>query len=281
VYLLAPGLQDRLLPAKAWSFKEGESFTPFETATMDANFDKGVGLPGRVLASGQSAWIKDVTKDPNFARAKMVAEAGIKAGCAVPIFAGKDVIAVMEFFSTKAAEPDTDLLLLLENIGGQLGCVFERKRAEEELRNHRDNLEKTVKERTKELVIAKDRAETANRAKSAFLTSVSHELKTPLNSIIGFSDVLADGSAGPVTEEQKEYLDILHSSGHSLLSLVNNILDLSSMQAGDIKLELNEFDLDLSMTNWIHGMEQEFVNKNISFGMEIEPGIGTVTADEQ
>jgi PAS domain S-box-containing protein len=159
--------------------------------------------------------------------------------------------------------------------------ITKRKRLENELVEHRDHLQALVDERTEELVIAKDKAEAANKAKSVFLASVSHELKTPLNSIIGFSDVLTSGSAGPVTDEQKEYLDILHSSGHSLLSLVNNILELSSMGAGDVKLELNEFDLDMSMTNWIHGMEQEFADKNVSLSMEIESGIGTMTGDEQ
>jgi diguanylate cyclase (GGDEF)-like protein len=142
VYLLAPDSQDQLLPADAWSFKEGESFTPFVTATMNTSFDKGAGLPGRVLASGQSEWIENVTTDPNFPRAEVAAEAGIKAACAVPIFAGRDIIAVMEFFSRKAAEPDIDMLYLLEDIGGQLGRVFEREKAAQQLRHmaHRDSL---------------------------------------------------------------------------------------------------------------------------------------------
>jgi signal transduction histidine kinase len=168
----------------------------------------------------------------------------------------------------------------LRSLGTTLD-ITKRRQLENELMEHRDHLQVLVEKRTRELGTAKDKAETANKAKSAFLAAVSHELKTPLNSIIGFSDVLADGSAGPVTEEQKSYLGILHESGHSLLSLVNNILDLSSMQAGEVELELNEFDLDLSMTSWVQGMEQEFVNKNISFCMDVESGIGTVTADEK
>ncbi|MDT8376164.1 MAG: sensor domain-containing diguanylate cyclase [Mariprofundaceae bacterium] len=133
LYLLAPDAQGVLLPANAWSFKEGESFTPFVTATMNTSFDKGAGLPGEVLARGKSIWIEDVTKHPNFPRAQMAAEAGVRAACAVPIFAGEDIIAVMEFFSGKTAKPDIDLLHLLENIGGLLGRVFERQRAAEQL----------------------------------------------------------------------------------------------------------------------------------------------------
>jgi signal transduction histidine kinase len=154
--------------------------------------------------------------------------------------------------------------------------TLNRKQTEMVLQKYRDHLEDVVEE----LAIAKDKAEAANKAKSAFLASMSHELKTPLNAIIGFSGILADGSASPVTEEQKEYLDILHNSGHDLLSLINNILDLSRMEAGEIELKSNEFDLDSSMTNWVLGLQQEFADKNISLGMEAEPDIGTMTADE-
>ena len=166
------------------------------------------------------------------------------------------------------------------HISGTSLDITSSKQLENELRDHRNHLQELVDERTGELVIAKDRAEAADKAKSLFLAAVSHELKTPLNAIIGFSDLLADGSAGPVTEEQKEYLDILQSSGQNLLSLVNNILDLSRMGAGNVHLDLNEFDLDLSMTNWVQAMQQAFENKNISLSMAVESGIGTITADE-
>lgn len=105
-----------------------------------------------------------------------------------------------------------------------------------ELKRYRDDLEKLVEERTGELAAAKDQAETANRAKSAFLANMSHELRTPLNAIIGFADLLADEMAGPINDRQKEHLADILSSAQHLLDLINDILDLSKVEAGKMDL---------------------------------------------
>ncbi len=94
-----------------------------------------------------------------------------------------------------------------------------------------------IKEAEQSLVQAKIAAETANRAKSEFLANMSHELRTPLNSIIGFSDLMLDGNAGEIADMQKKFLGNISTSGKHLLSLINNILDLSKIEAG--KMELN------------------------------------------
>ena len=102
--------------------------------TEQTNFEIGVGLPGRVLASGKPEWIIDVTKDANFPRAKLANDIGVKAGFAFPVLVGTEVAAVLEFFSSEAVQPNEPLLEVMINVGTQLGRVIERRRSEESLR---------------------------------------------------------------------------------------------------------------------------------------------------
>jgi len=123
------GDNDLLNPSKIWILKEWTKFDTFRQVTDETKFVPGEGLPGRVLASGKAAWIKDVTKDSNFPRARLAREIGVKAGFAFPILIGPKVVAVMEFFAEEAMEPDARLLDVMEIIGYLLGRIFERDHA--------------------------------------------------------------------------------------------------------------------------------------------------------
>jgi len=132
-YMLADDGTDELVSAKLWHLDHPKQFETFRRVTEDTRFKPGIGLPGRVLLSGKSAWIVDVNKDPNFPRARVAEDIGVKAGFGFPVLVGRDVVAVLEFFSPEAVEPDQRLLDVMAHVGSQIGRVIERKRLEKEI----------------------------------------------------------------------------------------------------------------------------------------------------
>jgi PAS domain S-box-containing protein len=132
-YVLPPDGADRLVPTRIWHMHGTDKFAEFRKVTEKTEFEAGVGLPGRVLKSGKAEWITDVTKDANFPRAKLAKDIGVRAGFAIPVLVGSEVVAVLEFFAAEAMEPDDSLLMIFMQTGAQLGRVAERVRAQKEL----------------------------------------------------------------------------------------------------------------------------------------------------
>ena len=173
-----------------------------------------------------------------------------------------------------------------ENIGSHIILlamedITERKRLADELKKAHDALTSIVHERTKELAMANVqknelavsnlKLEDASRAKSEFLANMSHELRTPLNSVIGFSQVLLDQLFGPVNDKQEEYVGYILSSGKHLLLLINDILDLTKVESGGMKLELVTFLLRETLTSSVAMLKEKAKKGRIEILLELAP----------
>jgi signal transduction histidine kinase len=123
--------------------------------------------------------------------------------------------------------------------------------------------------------------EAASRHKSEFLANMSHELRTPLNAIIGFSEVLNERMFGELNDKQAEYLKDIHASGQHLLSLINDIPDLSKIEAGRMELELTHFDLPQAIDNALTLVRERAGRRGVALHQAVDEGLGQVTGDER
>ena len=123
--------------------------------------------------------------------------------------------------------------------------------------------------------------EVANKHKSEFLANMSHELRTPLNAIIGFSEVLVERMFGKLNEKQEEYLRDIHSSGQHLLSLINDILDLSKVEAGRMELDVSEFHLPTALQNAMTLVRERAQTHGIALKLRVDRKLGDIRADER
>jgi two-component system, NtrC family, sensor kinase len=123
--------------------------------------------------------------------------------------------------------------------------------------------------------------EVASQHKSEFLANMSHELRTPLNAIIGFSEVLTEHMFGELNEKQEEYLKDIHASGQHLLSLINDILDLSKIEAGRMELEVADFDLPAAIDNALTLVRERAGRRGIALHQAVDERLGAIRADER
>jgi signal transduction histidine kinase len=155
------------------------------------------------------------------------------------------------------------------------------RRAQEELLRSHKELENRVHERTAELRKTVNDLETANRAKSDFLANMSHELRTPLNHIMGFTDLILGKNFGELTELQEEYLnDVLDSSRH-LLSLINDILDLSKVEAGKMEMNLEDVSLRTLIESGLAMVKEKALKQDIRVTVKMSEALQTIRADER
>ncbi len=171
--------------------------------------------------------------------------------------------------------------VILRDISSRKQAEAALKKSEEDLRLLNTQLEQRVAERTQELSIAVRHAQEADRLKSVFLATMSHELRTPLNSIIGFSGILSQGLAGPLNDEQNKQLGMVRQSAQHLLSLINDILDLSKIEAGQMKVNRAPCDLRAVIESVLQLAQPLAAKKGLALEAEIGADIPTILSDAQ
>ncbi len=159
--------------------------------------------------------------------------------------------------------------------------ITERKRVERLLREANATLEQKVVERTGELQAALVRAEAADRIKSAFLATMSHELRTPLNSIIGFTGIVLQGLAGPLNPEQSKQLGMVRGSARHLLELINDVLDISKIEAGQLEVRSEPFAFREALERVTQSVRPLAEKKGLSLTVELGAAPTTLVGDRR
>jgi signal transduction histidine kinase len=194
---------------------------------------------------------------------RAVAELGIRSAVAVPLLRDGSAVGTISARHRQADAFSERQIELLKTFADQAVIAIENVRLFHE-----------IEDKSREL-------ELANRHKSEFLANMSHELRTPLNAIIGFSDVLLTRMFGELDAKQEEYLNDILSSGKHLLDLINDILDLSKVEAGRMELEPSEFSLTEAVRNSVTMVRERAANHGIAISYAVSPEAGEVEADER
>ena len=201
----------------------------------------GEGISGWVAERGDPLLVSDVREDPRYSGPS----GETRSELCVPLSSGSQVIGTLNVESPEVNAFTADDQRTLSTLGSNLAMLIERARLFEEIEGARAKLQ----QRAEALEKANARLKELDRLKSQFLANMSHELRTPLNSVIGFSEVLIDGLLGEMPPERKECVENIHVSGEHLMALINDILDLSKIEAGRMKLALERFEVTELITN--------------------------------
>jgi len=212
---------------------------------------------------------------------------------------------VLGYFSLDKNEPGfftEESKGLASSLAAQAAVAIQNARLHEALRQHADELEERVALRTTELARrvaevealnrsaqqlnedlkeAVKKAESADRLKSAFLATMSHELRTPLNSIIGFTGILLQKLVGPLSEEQEKQLKMVQGSARHLLELINDVLDISKIEADQIMLVTEEFDLCASIMSSVEKVKHPADKKGLKLITDLQPEKLTISSDRR
>jgi signal transduction histidine kinase/ActR/RegA family two-component response regulator len=198
----------------------------------------------------------------------------------IPIIRNERIMAVMGI-GNKPLDYRAHDLEIAARLADYAWDVTERKQMELALEVERNQLVQRVEERTADLSRANSNLARALRVKDEFLANMSHELRTPLNAILGLSESLGEQIAGPLNEKQQKYTSTISESGHHLLSLINDILDLAKIDAGQITMDINKVDIHSVCQASLRMIKQLAQKKNQEVSLEIDQSLGLMWADER
>jgi GAF domain-containing protein len=231
----------------------------------DARPRKGEGAVGRVAQTREPVQIADIS-DPAAYESRvrsMLLQMGLRALLAVPLIAEDRLVGALIVIRKRTGTFAAEEVTLLQTFATQSALAIQNARL------------------FREIEVKSRQLEVASQHKSEFLANMSHELRTPLNAIIGFSEVLTDRMFGELNEKQEEYLKDIYASGTHLLSLINDILDLSKIEAGRMELELTDFHLPTALDNALTLVRERAGRRNITLQMSVDERLGEVQADER
>jgi signal transduction histidine kinase len=227
-------------------------------------------LVGRTILAGETLHFHDAASDPSYmVPAVRPADPAGRAGLAirswlgVPMLREGQPIGVIALSRSEVRPFSEREIALAQAFADQAVIAIENVRL------------------FKELEVANRELAAASQHKSEFLANMSHELRTPLNAVIGFSEVLSDRMFGELNDKQAEYLKDIHASGSHLLSLINDILDLSKIEAGRMELELTDFDLPTALDNALMLVRERAQRRSLTLHKDVDAEIGQVRADER
>jgi GAF domain-containing protein/anti-sigma regulatory factor (Ser/Thr protein kinase) len=225
----------------------------------------GEGLSGLAAERREPMQVPDIVQEGAYRShlRDLLLRMGFRALLAVPLVREDQVIGALVVNRRAPGEFAPEVVELLKTFGTQSALAIQNARLFRELADKSQQLE------------------AASRHKSEFLANMSHELRTPLNAILGFSEVLTERMFGDLNPKQEEYLRDIHGSGQHLLSLINDILDLSKVEAGRLELELRQFHLPTALDNALTLVRERATRHGIALDVAMDPGVGDIVADER